>query len=58
MRQLITIADLCAAYRVSRSTAYREIAAGRLPVFKIGRATRIRREAAEAWAAALENQAA
>jgi excisionase family DNA binding protein len=49
----LTIAEFCTFYRVSRTTAYRQIKAGLLPIIKIGRATRIRVSDAESWAANL-----
>ena len=53
MSAFITISEFCSTYRTSRTTTYRQIAAGHLPVVKIGRATRIRRADAERWAASL-----
>lgn len=53
MQTLLSIQDFCARYGTSRTTAYRERNAGKLPMVKIGRATRIRVSDAEAWAAAL-----
>lgn len=50
MAVLITIAEFCEIYGVSRSTAYRLINDGTLPLVKIGRASRIRSSDAEAWA--------
>ncbi len=49
----LTISDFCSAYRISRSTAYRQINAGHIPIIKVGRASRIRASDAEAWAANL-----
>ena len=54
MSTLISIADFCGDYRLSRATAYRLINAGQIPIVKIGRSTRIRATDAEAWAANLE----
>lgn len=53
MQTFLTIADFCSAYRLSKTTAYRQINAGRIPIVKVGRATRIRVSDAEAWAANL-----
>ena len=53
LQSFITIADLCAEYRISRTTAYRQINAGLIPIVKVGRATRIRVSDAEKWAASL-----
>ena len=55
--QFLTIGDFCQLFRVSRSTLYRQINAGALPVLKIGRSTRIEARAARQWAQALEGQA-
>ncbi len=41
------------SYQVSNSQFYREVAAGRLIIRKIGRATRVDFVDAEAWAASL-----
>lgn len=49
MDRFITIKQFCEHFNVSRSTAYRENQAGRLPMRKIGRATRIAESDAEAW---------
>jgi hypothetical protein len=43
------VPGFCRAYKISRTTAYEEIKAGRLKIRKIGRATRIAPEDAEAW---------
>ena len=43
------IPEFCEAYRVGRSTAYEEIRAGRLKIFKVGKLTRISVEAGENW---------
>jgi excisionase family DNA binding protein len=51
--ELLTVADVCTRYRIGRTTLYREVAAGRLRLRKLGSATRIAREDAEAWAASL-----
>lgn len=53
MDRFITIKQFCERYNLSRSTVYREINAGRLPVTKIGRATRILESAAIGWQEAL-----
>lgn len=53
LNTFITIADFCSAYRISRTTAYRQINAGRIPIIKVGRASRIRVSDAEAWATKL-----
>lgn len=55
--QFLTIADFCQRFRVSRSTLYRQVNSGALPILKIGRSTRIPATAARQWAQALEGQA-
>jgi excisionase family DNA binding protein len=52
-QELLTIKDVCARYSIGRTTLYREVAAGRLKLRKMGTATRIAREDVEAWMAAL-----
>jgi hypothetical protein len=51
--ELMTMGDFIASYSIGRTTAYREVAAGRLKIRKLGSATRIARADAEAWAANL-----
>lgn len=51
--ELLTVADFCARYSIGRTSLYREVNAGRLKLRKFGSATRIAREDAERWAAAL-----
>lgn len=56
MRELpefMTLEEFCYRYSTSRSNVYREIAAGRLKIRKLGWASRIARADAEAWAAQL-----
>ena len=48
-----SIAEFCRAYGIGRTTAYQEIAAGRLRAVKVGQRTLIASDAAEAWLAAL-----
>lgn len=45
--------EFLARYSIGRTTAYREVAAGRLKIRKLGTATRIAREDADAWMASL-----
>jgi hypothetical protein len=52
-----TIKDWCKKGRVCRQTAHNEIAAGRLEVYRIGRAVRITAEADESWQRAREAEA-
>lgn len=49
MKQLLTIEEFGADYGVSRSRTYELLAAGELSAVKVGRATRIPAESAEAW---------
>ncbi len=53
MPALLTIADVCRHYNVSRSTVYRLRDRNELPFVHVGRAVRIRREDAEKWYASL-----
>lgn len=53
MPDLMTVADFLARYSISRTSFYREVAAQRIRIRKLGTATRIARTDAEAWAAAL-----
>ncbi len=48
-RKAFDILEFFEAYRDGRSTAYEEIRAGRLKIFKVGKLTRISIEAAENW---------
>ncbi len=48
-RKAFDILEFCEAYHVGRSTAYGEIRAGRLKIFKVGKLTRISVEAGENW---------
>ena len=47
--ELMTMGEFLARYSIGRTTAYREVAAGRLRLRKLGTATRIARKDAEAW---------
>jgi hypothetical protein len=51
--ELMTMAEFLTRYSIGRTTAYREAAAGRLKLRKLGSATRIARADAEAWASRL-----
>lgn len=51
--ELMTVADFLARYSIGRTTLYREVAAGRLKLRKLGSATRIARADAETWAGGL-----
>jgi hypothetical protein len=48
-----TMPDFLTAYQISRTGAYREVEQGKLRLTKIGRATRIAKADARAWAASL-----
>jgi excisionase family DNA binding protein len=50
---LLSVPDFCRKFKLSRSYTYRLLRDGTLTAVKVGRLTRIRREDAEAWAAAL-----
>jgi hypothetical protein len=50
---LMTLAEFRRRYSISNTQTYREIAAGRLRIRKMGTASRIAREDAEAWANSL-----
>ena len=56
MTELLTVRDFKSRFKVSHSAFYREVAAGRIPIRKIGRATRVALADAEAWAANLPTQ--
>lgn len=51
--ELMTVADFCRHFSISNTQVYREVAAGRLRIRKLGTATRISRADAQAWADAL-----
>jgi hypothetical protein len=50
---ILTLKEFQKEYKCSHGQTYREIAAGRLKVRKMGRATRVTRPDADAWAASL-----
>lgn len=56
MSELLTVAEFKDRYKISHSAFYREVAANRIPIKKIGRATRIALADAEAWADNLPTQ--
>ena len=58
MAVLLTIAEFCEQFSLSRSTVYRLRDSHAVPHVKIGRATRIRCEDAERWYAGLCEEAA
>lgn len=51
--ELMTMKLFCELFSCGKTSAYREIAAGRLRIRKFGTATRIARADAEAWAKSL-----
>ena len=51
--ELMTVGDFLARYSIGRTTFYREVAAHRIRLRKLGSATRIARADAEAWAKSL-----
>ena len=53
MSRLLTVAEFKDRYKCSHSTFYREVAAGRIPLKKMRRASRVAESDAEAWAANL-----
>jgi predicted DNA-binding transcriptional regulator AlpA len=53
MKRLLRIPEFLELYSISRTAFYREVTAGRLILTKIGNASRITVEDADAWAAAL-----
>jgi excisionase family DNA binding protein len=52
-KQILSVREFCTAYGLGRTSAYREIASGRLKVLKLGRRTLIPVDSAEGWLAAL-----
>ena len=50
MTQLLTVKEFKARFSISHTAFYREVAAQRIPIRKIGRSTRIALSDAEAWA--------
>jgi excisionase family DNA binding protein len=45
----LTVADICERFNISRATVYRQVNAGALRPFKIGRATRFRPSDVQKW---------
>lgn len=54
MPELMSVREFLDSFRIGRTTFYREVAAGRIRVIKIGRSTRVSREAAAEWLAILD----
>lgn len=55
-KQAYRIAEFCTAYGIGRSRAYQEIRQGRLKIFKVGKATLISAESADAWRRLCESE--
>tara|TARA_R110000824_G_scaffold62111_7_gene164679 strand:- start:451 stop:636 length:186 start_codon:yes stop_codon:yes gene_type:complete len=53
MAELLTINDFMERYSISRTQTYRLVNQGKISLLKMGTASRIRREDAEAWVASL-----
>lgn len=53
MAELLTINDFMEKYAISRTQVYRLVNQGKIPLLKMGSASRIRRVDAENWAASL-----
>lgn len=51
--ELMTVAEFLRRYSIGRTTFYREVAAGRITLRKLGFASRIARADAERWASSL-----
>jgi len=51
--ELLTVADFLRRYSIGRTTFYREVAAGRIRLLKLGVASRVARADAERWANSL-----
>ena len=50
---LVTPTIVCSEFNISKNTFYRAVAAGKIPVIKFGRSTRIDRADLEKWVAEL-----
>ena len=48
--ELMTVGDFLARYSISRTSFYREVAAKRIAIRKLGTASRVARADAETWA--------
>ncbi len=53
IKRAFPLKEFCERYAVGRTTAYQEIASGRLRALKVGRRTVIADRDAEAWLSAL-----
>lgn len=54
--ELMTVQDFLQNFSVGKTTFYREVAAGRLHITKIGRSTRVARADAVSWLAAIASR--
>lgn len=50
---MLTVGKFLEEYSIGRTSFYKEVAAGRIPLRKFGRSTRITRADAEKWVASL-----
>jgi len=50
----LTVDEFMATYKIGRTTFYSIVGAGNLPLIKVGRASRISKRAARAWADGLQ----
>lgn len=57
MSKLITIADFCRDYSVSKTQFYRYVNSGIIPLIKLGRMSRVKVSDAENWIASLQEKA-
>lgn len=53
MSDLFTVSDFLSRYSISRSEFYRQVNAGKIPLIKLGSASRVARVDAEAWVSGL-----
>ena len=53
MKKLLKIPEFLELYSISRTAFYREVSAGRLALTKIGKASRVSVDDADAWLAGL-----
>lgn len=53
MTDFYKVSEVLEKYRIGRTTFYREVSEGRIPLRKLGRATRVARADIERWADSL-----
>lgn len=51
--EMMTVPDFLETYRISRTEFYRQVAAGKIRLTKLGSASRVKRADADAWLASL-----